>query len=214
MPVVSTGMHPAGRMLGVLLAQDPHTGRAVTLKAFSGQLTERWEVPGWVGPVARITSASPQYKQQREKIEGISAQMQQIEQKQQLQQTAAPGVVVQSGTSTASQGQPGAPGTALTTTGQGLQGDKELQRQRRLLRQQQRDPRRSWHPDARAEYERLVAERRQLSHELIRNVQVGVGLSSATSICALCSECQSEESTAKHSKCGCCVAFVLKWMQL
>lgn len=41
------------------------TGRVHVLKAFSGQMTGRWEIPGWVGPVAGITNTSELYQQYR-----------------------------------------------------------------------------------------------------------------------------------------------------
>ncbi|WIA41271.1 hypothetical protein OEZ86_004875 [Tetradesmus obliquus] len=49
-----------GRMIGVLVAVDSQ-GSSHVLKAFSGQITETWHIPGWVGPVAGITNSSPLY---------------------------------------------------------------------------------------------------------------------------------------------------------
>lgn len=67
-----------GRMLGVLLARDPQ-GQLHTLKAFSGQITESWLCPGWVGPVAGIINESPVYIKTRRVIEAMSARMHQLD---------------------------------------------------------------------------------------------------------------------------------------
>jgi len=67
-----------GRMLGVLLARD-HQGQLHTLKAFSGQITESWLCPGWVGPVAGVINESPVYVKTRRVIEAMSARMHQLD---------------------------------------------------------------------------------------------------------------------------------------
>ncbi|KAF5834409.1 hypothetical protein DUNSADRAFT_8939 [Dunaliella salina] len=67
-----------GRMLGVLDCLDKHTQEHVVLKAFSGQLTRRWECPGWAGPVAAITHTSPIYKQFRHAIESLTQALEQL----------------------------------------------------------------------------------------------------------------------------------------
>ncbi len=51
--------------MGVLVAQSRINGRRHVLRAFSGQFTERWHCNGWAGPVAGITSRSPEYQQAR-----------------------------------------------------------------------------------------------------------------------------------------------------
>ncbi|KAF8062629.1 hypothetical protein HT031_003958 [Scenedesmus sp. PABB004] len=66
--------HGPGRMLGVLVARDRAGGRHV-LKAFSGQITESWAIPGWAAPVAGLTSASPSYVRARRLIEAMSARL-------------------------------------------------------------------------------------------------------------------------------------------
>uniref|UniRef100_A0A383W9V3 Uncharacterized protein n=1 Tax=Tetradesmus obliquus TaxID=3088 RepID=A0A383W9V3_TETOB len=68
-----------GRMIGVLVAVDSQ-GSSHVLKAFSGQITETWHIPGWVGPVAGITNSSPLYVRTRAVIERCSARLAQLEQ--------------------------------------------------------------------------------------------------------------------------------------
>ncbi|KXZ49664.1 hypothetical protein GPECTOR_20g521 [Gonium pectorale] len=53
-----------GRMFGVLVCAGPGGTRTV-LKAFSGQMTNKWHVPGWAGPVAGVTNATPLYQAYR-----------------------------------------------------------------------------------------------------------------------------------------------------
>jgi hypothetical protein len=70
-----------GRMLGVLVARDPSAapgggpGALRTLKAFSGQITESWDVPGWVGPVQAVTSAGGYYAAVRRVTEALGARI-------------------------------------------------------------------------------------------------------------------------------------------
>lgn len=100
------GSKGPGRMLGVLLALEPPVPVASTrgtrqepaaaasdgrqasvaggagtvrvLKAFSGQITEDWWVPGWVGPVQAITSAGPYYAAVRRLTEELSARIERL----------------------------------------------------------------------------------------------------------------------------------------
>lgn len=67
-----------GRMLGVLVCLDRHAQEHVVLKAFSGQMTRRWECPGWAGPVASITHTSPVYKRYRHAIESLTQALEQL----------------------------------------------------------------------------------------------------------------------------------------
>ena len=50
-----------GKMLGVLICQEAATGRALVLKAFSGQFLGDWNVPGWAPPLAHLRHTSPRY---------------------------------------------------------------------------------------------------------------------------------------------------------
>lgn len=43
------------------------------MRAFSGQLTESWHVPGWEGPVAGLINTTPLYAAFRRRTEALSA---------------------------------------------------------------------------------------------------------------------------------------------
>ncbi|GLC36379.1 hypothetical protein PLESTB_000768100 [Pleodorina starrii] len=82
-----------GRMFGVMVCRradnstgDVHgfdgaeagaedAGELVVLKAFSGQMTNYWHVPGWVGPVAGIINTTPLYQHYRTLTEAHSARL-------------------------------------------------------------------------------------------------------------------------------------------
>lgn len=99
---------------------------------------------GWAGPVAGLTSSSPEYLESRAQAEAMTARMQAIEARQPL------------------------PPHGQVLSGRGVPAAE----QRRLLRQLQRDPRRCWPEADRREYEELAAQRRRLSHDLVLRVQV------------------------------------------
>ncbi|KAL6764260.1 hypothetical protein V8C86DRAFT_2478501 [Haematococcus lacustris] len=54
--------------------------RLHVLKAFSGQMTERWHCPGWVGPIAGVRSDTPGYQLQRQRIEALTRQLEELDQ--------------------------------------------------------------------------------------------------------------------------------------
>ncbi|EFJ44569.1 hypothetical protein VOLCADRAFT_95180 [Volvox carteri f. nagariensis] len=75
-----------GRMFGVLVCKRAHgswegaddgegTSAFVVLKAFSGQMTNYWHVPGWVGPIATVINATPLYQDYRALTEAHSARL-------------------------------------------------------------------------------------------------------------------------------------------
>ncbi|GAX83684.1 hypothetical protein CEUSTIGMA_g11109.t1 [Chlamydomonas eustigma] len=51
----------------------------VILKAFSGQMSESWHVPGWVGPIAGITHTHPVYRSYRGLIETLTKRIRSLE---------------------------------------------------------------------------------------------------------------------------------------
>lgn len=63
-----------GRMLGVMVCSDAQGNKRV-LKAFSGQIGEDWYIPGWVGPVAGITSRHAFYLELRRVTEQLSSKI-------------------------------------------------------------------------------------------------------------------------------------------
>jgi tRNA pseudouridine32 synthase/23S rRNA pseudouridine746 synthase len=122
----------------------------VVLKAFSGQMTEDWHVPGWVGPVAGITASSPQYISYRRLTEQLSSRINSIQSTIKHHQLAA-----------ARQGT-GAEGTAVSA-----KASKRKQKQRHHQARQQ-DPA----LQALQEHQsQLTAARKALSHELLLHIQ-------------------------------------------
>ncbi|GIL50501.1 hypothetical protein Vafri_6637, partial [Volvox africanus] len=76
-----------GRMFGVMVCMKPDghdddvdgagivDQEPIVLKAFSGQMSNYWHVPGWVGPVATIVNTTPLYHNYRTLTEAHSARL-------------------------------------------------------------------------------------------------------------------------------------------
>jgi hypothetical protein len=67
-----------GRMFGVLVCRDGSSQTRV-LKAFSGQITEQWHIPGWEGPIAHVRNDTPSYSAYRVLIEAWTRRLQSLE---------------------------------------------------------------------------------------------------------------------------------------
>jgi tRNA pseudouridine32 synthase/23S rRNA pseudouridine746 synthase len=134
-------------------AAAPLQGRRVVLKAFSGQMTEEWVVPGWAGPLAAITASSQQYAGYRRLTEQLSARIQAMQAaiQQHQQGEAAPGAG-------------GSPGPAAE------QGRRRRRQQQRAGRQL--EP--ALEP-LQQQQALLAAKRKALSHELLLLIQGSYG---------------------------------------
>ncbi|GIM08723.1 hypothetical protein Vretimale_12704 [Volvox reticuliferus] len=143
-----------GRMFGVMVCtktdgdgEDVEGAGVVdneltVLKAFSGQISNYWHVPGWVGPVATITNATPLYHNYRALTEAHSARLASLDLALQYHRHARGPQRQRQASRRAPKLHPGA--EALENSGEAF-----LQRQRELLR----------------------ARRRALSHELLGRIQ-------------------------------------------
>jgi tRNA pseudouridine32 synthase/23S rRNA pseudouridine746 synthase len=142
----------------------------VLLKAFSGQLTEEWQVPGWVGPVAGITAACQQYAGYRQLTEQLSARIQAMQAAIQRHQQAR-----QAGAGAGPGPRGGSPAFEEEAQG-GANGGRQQRQGRRQQRQQQQQQRARQQLDpALAALQRqqalLAARRKALSHELLLRIQ-------------------------------------------
>jgi tRNA pseudouridine32 synthase/23S rRNA pseudouridine746 synthase len=73
-----------GKMIGVLVGTERESGRARTLKAFSGQLFGTWRVDGWAPPVGLLTHDSARYKTEHAKIKALSDALGEIERREKI----------------------------------------------------------------------------------------------------------------------------------
>ena len=166
---------------------DGDTNGVVVLRAFSGQITESWHIPGWVGPVQAVTSAGRHYAEVRRATEALSAR---IEALKTLQRTRAAvfgggsdGSTITSSGSTAgssSNNSSGAESGSESDSSAAAEADSSSRRRPAKPRRPPRPPRQQKQPpvpsspaDAfiASQLARLTARRRALSHELLASIQ-------------------------------------------
>lgn len=66
-------------MFGILVCQNPQTGRQVVLKAFSGQCFGQWLVEGWAPPLLDVDGYCAQVQQDDGAIHGLTSEIQDLE---------------------------------------------------------------------------------------------------------------------------------------
>lgn len=67
-----------GRMLGVMVCMSTD-GMVHMLRGFSGQITEEWHIPGWVGPMAGITHQTAIYQDYRDLVYVLNNKIAQLD---------------------------------------------------------------------------------------------------------------------------------------
>ncbi len=148
-------------------------------------MTERWEIPGWAGPVAGITSTSPEYTHARTHIESITTQMRALDTQQGLtpsQAHSTADAAVDTDTAAVSgAGQGGGKGDkdvvhkAVHGGAQGEgEGDKAAMRRaaKRARFQSKSERERShWPEGARDQYALLASQRAGASYDLMGKVR-------------------------------------------
>ncbi|GBF95638.1 hypothetical protein Rsub_08620 [Raphidocelis subcapitata] len=170
-----------GRMLGVLVARDPAPDAAPrVLRAFSGQITECWHVPGWVGPVQSLASGTRRYDEVRRVTEGLSARIKDLKALQQREAEVAAAAAAAADSAAGGGGDGGgagpvSQGALLRARGAGGGGARGGQ-QRRGARRRQGAAGRPAPPSpsqrfVSAQLQLLTARRARVSHELMERVQ-------------------------------------------
>jgi hypothetical protein len=153
-------------MLGVLIARDPARGAEPrVLRAFSGQITERWGVPGWVGPVQSLASGTRHYDAVRRVTEGLSARIAALKA---LQQREAEVAAAAGGGGAAAYGDPAGPRQAAGGEGRGKQRRRGTPRRPGADRR----PASSAQRFVSSQLQLLTARRTRVSHELLERVRV------------------------------------------
>jgi hypothetical protein len=130
---------------------------ARVLKAFSGQITEDWVVPGWCGPVQGVTSGGDYYAAVRDLTERLSARIERLRSLQQRASEVAEGPRFDGGGSLGGD-----------SVDRGQEGGR---RRRRGRRARVADGGSSAERFVLAQLELLVARRKAVSHHLLEQVR-------------------------------------------